>query len=188
MKTISKCISRQKFLRLSLATATIVTLPVLNGCANDGRALRFSSLDDALAELDNIENASNIELQQKWSLYKILCHLAQTIQGSMHGFSKADPVAVQSVGKLAFGYFKAQGYMFHSLSQEVPLVNGQPHPIPDDGEISEAIQILRTSIQDFKAFGGTLFPHFTYGSLSYEEWELANAFHCADHFSSLTYS
>lgn len=188
MKALNNGISRKQFLRLSMATTAIVTLPVLNGCANDGRALRFTSLDEVLAELDRIENGSNIRLQQKWSLYKILCHLAQTIQGSMHGFSKVDPPAIQSVGKLAFGFFKAQGYMFHSLSQEVPLFNGQIGPIPDDGEISEAIQVLRTAIQDFKAFNGALFPHFTYGSLSYEEWELANAFHCADHFSSLTYT
>ena len=187
MNSIGSTMSRKRFLRLAVVSTAAASMPMLGGCSNNGRALSYSSLSQVLEELDRMESSTGLELQQDWSLYKVLRHLAQTIQGAMLGFSEVEPAAAQSVGKLAFQYFKTKGYMSHNLTQEVPLVNGQSEVVPDDGDLAEAYYILRNAIYDFQNFTGSLFPHFAYGELSYEDWELANAYHCADHFSSLTY-
>lgn len=176
-------LSRKSFLRLSAGVAAAATLGSLSGCSNNGRGLRFTTLNDALVELALIENnLDTLEMQQEWSLYKVLNHLAKTMEGAMHGFPEYDPPAQQAVQYAAFAAFVAQGYMSHDLTAPVPGPE-----IADNGPLEPAFQRLRNAISDFQNFSGELFPHFAYGSLTYEEWEWANAFHCADHFSSLTY-
>ena len=175
--------SRKSFLRLSVGVAAAAGLGSLTGCSNNGRGLRFDDLNAALIELAQIENnLDTLELQQEWSLYKILNHLAKTCEGAMFGFPETNPPAQQAVQYIAFKAFVAQGYMSHNLSSPVPGPE-----IADDGPLPEAFERIRNAISDFQNFTGELFPHFAYGKLTYREWELANAFHMADHFSSLTY-
>ena len=175
--------SRKSFLRLSVGVAAAAGLGSLAGCSNNGRGLRFDDLNDALIELAQIENnLDTLEMQQEWSLYKVLNHLAKTCEGAMFGFPETDPPAQQAVQYVAFQTFIAQGFMSHNLTAPVPGPE-----IADDGPLPEAFERIRNAISDFQNFSGELFPHFAYGNLSYREWELANAFHMADHFSSLTY-
>lgn len=175
--------SRKNFLRLSVGVAAAAGLGSLSGCSNNGRALRFPSLNDALIELALIENnLDTLEMQQEWSLYKVLNHLAKTCEGAMFGFPETDPPAVQAVQYIGFQAFKAQGYMSHNLTAPVPGPE-----IADDGPLPEAFTRIRNAISDFQNFTGETFPHFAYGNITYAEWELANSFHMADHFSSLTY-
>ena len=176
-------LSRKSFLRLSVGVAAAASLGSLSGCSNNGRALRFNDLNQVLVELALIENnLDTLEMQQEWTLYKVLNHLAKTCEGAMNGFPETDPPAQQAVQYVAFTAFVAQGFMSHDLSAPVPGPE-----IADDGPLEPAFERLRNAISDFQNFTGELFPHFAYGSLTYEEWEWANAFHCADHFSSLTY-
>lgn len=143
----------------------------------------FAGLDDALAEIDLIEQNPPVELQQEWTLYKILNHLAQSCEYSMTGYPEQYSSFVQSISKLMFNNYKKNGYMIHNLTDPVP---GAPD-IPDEGNLADAFLRLRNSIFDFQNWTSATFPHFAYGDLSYEDWELAHAFHMADHFSSLTY-
>lgn len=175
--------SRKSFLRLSVGVAAAAGLGTLSGCSNNGRGLRFGDLNEALIELAQIENnLDTLEMQQEWSLYKVLNHLAKTCEGAMFGFPETDPPAQQAVQYIAFQAFVAQGYMSHNLTAPVPGPE-----IADDGPLPEAFERIRNAISDYQNFTGELFPHFAYGKLNYREWELANAFHMADHFSSLTY-
>lgn len=176
--------SRKTFLKLSVGVAAITTFGAVTGCAQSGRRLKFSSINDILKELALIEaNLSTVEMQQEWSLYKVLNHVAQSMEYSMTGYPQVDPPAQQAVAKIAFEGFKTQGYMTHDLAAPVP---GAPE-IPDSGPIDLAFERLRNACSDFQNFTGTLHPHFSYGDLSYEDWELAHAFHVANHFSNLSY-
>ncbi|HVL02430.1 MAG TPA: DUF1569 domain-containing protein [Dongiaceae bacterium] len=180
----AKGMSRKAFLKLTAGVALAAGFsPLLAGCSNNGRALRFKTINDILVELALIEVNQPVTLQQPWSLYKILNHLAQSMEYSMTGYPQLDPPAMQAVAKLAFNTFKAQGYMSHDLGAVVP---GAPE-IPTEGPMEDAFQRLRNSCSDFENFTGALHPHFSYGQLTPEEWELAHSFHCADHFSSMTY-
>ena len=190
--------TRQGFLRLSatsLVGASLGALAFGEGCTippgsgdDDGtgsleRDLRFVSLDDALEELALIEAHPPVEMLQEWSLFKVLHHLAQSAEYSMTGFPEEQPALVQAIGKAVFNGFVDRGYMSHDLAAVVPSAP----EIPDDGPLPEAFARLRAAIAVFKSHTGALYPHFAYGELTREEWELAHAFHCADHFSSLTY-
>lgn len=176
--------SRKTFLRLSIGAAALTTFGAISGCAQSGRRLKFSSINDVLKELALIEaNLSTVEMQQEWSLYKVLNHVAQSMEYSMTGYPQLDPPAQQALAKIAFEGFKAQGYMTHDLAAPVP---GAPE-IPDSGPMNLAFERLRNSCSDFQNFTGALHPHFSYGDLSYEDWELAHAFHCANHFSNISY-
>lgn len=179
--------SRKRFLQLGATTAAAVSMGgMMSGCelAPRGRGLIFANLNEALVELDRIENNPPVEMQQEWTLYKVLNHTAQSMEYSMTGYPQMDPPFVQSIAKLVFNNFKANGFMRHDLGDPVP---GAPE-IPDEGYLPEAFQRLRNAISDFQNWTGALFPHFKYGELSYEDWEIAHSMHLADHFSSLTYN
>lgn len=176
--------SRKTFLRLSLGAAAIAGTGGLTGCAAGDR-LTLSSLDGVLSELALIEAGQDtIVLDQPWPLYKVLNHLAQSMEYSMTGYPQMDSAAKQALAKLVFNVFKSQGFMTHDLGAPVP---GAPE-IPEEGPLADAIQRLRNSCSDFQNYTGALHPHFSYGELNYEDWELAHSFHCADHFNSMTYT
>ena len=179
--------SRKSFLKMSLGTAAAVGFGVTGtGCDVQarGRNLILANLDEALAELDLIEANPPVEMQQEWTLYKVLNHLAQSAEYSMTGYPEMYSSLVQSISKILFNNYKNAGFMNHNLTDPVP---GAPE-IPDTGDLPSAFQRLRNAIWDFQNYTGALFPHFAYGDLSYEDWELAHTFHIADHFSSLTYT
>jgi hypothetical protein len=196
--------SRKKFLKVSATTVAAVGMSaVATGCpvippipgegdpdagpvegdGPRGRGLTFESLDDALFELDLIEANPPVQMQQEWSLYKVLHHIAQSTEYSMTGYPKVQPAFIQTFAKLVFNGYKRKGFMQHNLGAPVP----DAPEIPTDGPLPEAFARLRAAIAAFKSHTGELQPHFAYGDLSREDWELAHSFHCADHFSSLTY-
>lgn len=177
--------TRKSFLRLTAGAALAASVGGLTvGCGKRGRNLKFSSLDQVLAELALLEANAPVALQQPWSLYKILNHAAQSMEYSMTGYPQLDPAARQTLARLVFNYFRSQGFMNHDLGAPVP---GAPE-IPDDGPLEDGYLRLRNAISDFRNFTGELFPHFSYGQLTREEWEIAHSMHCADHFSSMTYT
>lgn len=177
--------SRKTFLRLTLGTAAIAAFAPLSGCSKPGRKLRFKTVNDALVETALIEvNLANVQMQQPWSLYKVLEHMAQSMEYSMTGYPQMESAALMAAARVVFfNVFKPQGYMSHDLGAPVP---GAPE-IPDDGPLEEAFLRYRNACSDFQNFTGALMPHFSYGELDYANWELAHAFHAADHYSSLTY-
>lgn len=177
--------TRKSFLRLTAGVALAASVGGLTtGCGARGRNLKFSSLDQVLAELQLLEANAPVALQQPWSLYKVLNHAAQSMEYSMTGYPLLDPPARQKIARLVFNYFRKQGFMSHDLGAPVP---GAPD-IPSDGPLEEGYLRLRNAISDFRNFTGALFPHFSYGQLTREEWEIAHSMHCADHFSSMTYT
>lgn len=177
--------TRKSFLRLTAGVALAASVGVATtGCGERGRNLKFSTLEQVLAELALLEANQPVALQQPWSLYKILNHAAQSMEYSMTGYPLMDPPSRQALAKLVFNYFRKQGFMNHSLSAPVP---GAPE-IPDDGPVEDGFLRLRNAISDFQNFTGVLHPHFSYGELTREEWEIAHSMHCADHFSSMTYT
>lgn len=183
--TLSTTMSRKSFLKLTAGVAVASTVaPTLTGCAASGRALTFSTIDEVLNELDLMEeNLDTLVMDQPYTLYKALTHMAQSMEYSMTGYPKLDSPLAQSIKKIGFNIFKSQGYMSHDLGAPVP----DAPEIPDEGPIEDAFLRLRNACSDFQNYTGALHPHFSYGTLSYEDWELAHSFHCANHFSNLTY-
>lgn len=184
-EALNTVMSRKSFLKLTAGVAVAGAVsPALTGCAASGRQLKFSTIDEVLAEMDLMEeNLDILVMDQPWSLYKALTHMAQSMEYSMTGYPKLDSPLVQSIKKIGFVTFKSQGYMSHNLAAPVP----DAPEITDEGPIEDAFLRLRNACGDFQNYTGALHPHFSYGTLSYEDWELAHSFHCANHLSNLTY-
>ncbi len=182
---MTRNLSRKQFLKLSAGVAAATTVgPTLTGCAATGRKLKFTAIDDVLAELVLIEaNLDTVVMDQPYTLYKALTHMAQSMEYSMTGYPKLDSAFVQSIKKLGFLIFKSQGFMSHDLGAPVP----DAPEIPDEGVMADAFLRLRNACSDFQVYTGALHPHFSYGELDYDDWTLAHVFHCANHFSELTY-
>ncbi len=183
-------LSRKQFLKLSAsAVASVGVAAALSSCADNdfsfaGRDLRFRDFDDVRAELDLIEaNQAAVVMYQEFTLHKLLIHLSQSIEFSMSGFPETYPDIVQAAGAIAFDGFAAQGFVVHDLSVPVPSAP----TIPEYGDMEAAFARLRLAMETYENFTGVPFEHFAYGSLSYEEFLLANAMHIADHFSMLSY-
>ena len=70
----------------------------------------------------------------------------------------------------------------------VPFSDGSPewknpsYNAPAD--IAASIERLRRAARDFTAHRGSLQPHFAYGALDKDRYELAHAMHLANHFSA----
>lgn len=183
--SLSTVMSRKSFLKLTAGVAVASTVgTTLTGCGASGRQLMFSSIDEVLAELDLMEaNLDTLVMDQPFSLFQALTHMAQSMEYSMTGYPQLDSPFTQSIKKIGFGVFKSQGFMSHNLGAPVP---GAPE-IPEEGSLEDAFLRLRNACGDFQNYTGALHPHFSYGTLSYEDWELAHSFHCANHFSNLAY-
>jgi len=126
---------------------------------------------DALA-LDSIETTGT------WEVARTFNHLAQSVEFSMTGYPVMKSKFFRnSVGRLAFSVFQANGRMTHGLDEEIPgeIVN------PDNTSPAQARIRLIKSLEKFSAYEETLRPHFAYGGLNKDQYALAHAMHVNNH-------
>jgi hypothetical protein len=145
------------------------------------RRLEFTSLDDALRELDRLAKAAVLKPGTVWTWPQTLIHCAQSIEYSMTGFpQEKSPIFQRTLGAVAFGVFSWRGRMTHDLAEPIP---GAPSL---DAGVAEAPAMarLQNAIQDFGRSKEPLRPHFAYGALSKSEYERAHAMHLANHLSA----
>ncbi|TGN09866.1 DUF1569 domain-containing protein [Leptospira ilyithenensis] len=136
---------------------------------------------DFLATL--IPRESLLFISGEWSLGKVFSHCAQSIEYSMNGFPEMKSAVFQgTVGKLAFSIFSLREKMSHGLED----------PIPGAADLENAIEYklglsrLLQSIDLFqKQESSQLKPHFAYGELDKEEFDLAHTLHIKNHFERI---
>lgn len=139
---------------------------------------KVQSLDAALRWLDQLDGATSVRSTTGWKMQAVFEHLAQSIEMSLDGFPQPkSAVFQQTVGSLAFTYFKWRGHMSHGLTEPIP---GAPALAQLEDWKPGALR-LRTAITRFQAHTGALQPHFAYGALSRSDFALAHAFHIANH-------
>ena len=170
--------NRRQFLRRSLA-GTAVTLTSGAGWLAVADKAQLPSLLDVVAA---IEQNHALAAQGTWSVAKTLLHCAQSIEMSMAGYPiHKSKWFKQTIGSLAFLAFAKSGSMTHGLSEPIP---GAPM-LPSHDDMLLAKQHLVDSVQTFSAFTGALQPHFAYGTLTKEAYEMAHVLHILDHFPHL---
>jgi hypothetical protein len=145
--------------------------------------LSFSKVNHRLAAL---ALAPNIESDSEWNPAQILIHLAQSVEFSMQGYPVQYSTAFkQTVGSLAFSVFKRHGKMRHNLIEAIPgappLVQVNSFPA-----VQSALSRLINALKAFEGYNGILKPHFAYGELSHQDYQLAHAMHIADHLQVLS--
>ena len=189
--------NRRKFLKIGAVSAGAVLVGGVGGkLALDHRLstkneilrpITFSSLKEAQLELDRLEKIAlldprSIQLLGDWSLHQNLVHCAQSIEYSLIGFPKSRPTIIQNtIGKIVFEKFDAQGYMSHDRNDPIPNAT----PIEKEGDLQAAFDRVRKSISDFENHKKAYEPHFMYGKLTKSEYERAHYLHLADHLTGM---
>lgn len=171
--------TRRKFL-LAAGSSVVVGLGT-SGCAQAlDRQLSFSRLSQAITEMHALENAKALNNLATFNFAQTLVHCAQSIEYSMSGYPDARSSLFQhTLGAAAFKVFEWRGRMTHDLAEPIP---GAPVLNPMI-EIKQAIERLHSAIAQFHAWRDPFKPHFAYGELDKQQYELAHAMHLANHFS-----
>ena len=173
---------RREFLSFSLMSALALSIP-------NARAemlpldIKNQRLD--LKQLLSFLNSLSVEslvTEGEWGLAQIFNHAAQSIEFSIQGYPqhKSD-FFKETIGPLAFKAFSVWGKMSHGLAEAIPgapiLIASQ---LPREG-LARLIQ----AIDQFDQYQGDLKPHFAYGVLSKQEYELAHVLHLNNHFEEV---
>lgn len=142
------------------------------------------SIEAALQRLDQLQSGQ-VTTRGRWNLFQVYTHLAQSVEFSMTGYPQQKSwLFKNTVGSLAFVVFAGKGSMNHSLDEVIP---GAPLLEPE-GDAQQALERLRQSLQAFQSYSGELQPHFAYGALSRQEYELAHVMHLNNHLEEFVQS
>ncbi|XDD52066.1 DUF1569 domain-containing protein [Leptospira sp. WS92.C1] len=175
---------------LILLGTSSVTLSTINGCSSGpegipNKGLIYISLNQTMEELKTLEKSNLILGYGTWDAGKVFLHCAQSIEYSIQGYPENKSAIFQNtIGKLIFLKFASSQKMSHDLEAPIPGAN----TIHTNTNWKKSLLILQETILKFQAYEGKLKPHFAYGNLSKEEYDLAHAMHIANHFSFLTVS
>lgn len=176
--------SRRSFVIAATGATTALAAGGIAGCqgkAGEDRQLQFASLAAAEDELARLAQAKERVSSAAWSWAQTLAHCAQSIEFSMSGFPQAKSALFQrTVGSAALGLFSWRGRMTHNLAEPIP---GAP-ALEAAADPQLALKRLRDAIAAFRGWPGPLRPHFAYGALGKQEYELAHAMHLANHLSA----
>ncbi len=186
--------NRKEFLKSSVkffvfASAGGALLPTVAGCNSDPKGavnknLSFVSLSQVLNELETFKKLNSIQGYGNWDAGKVFLHCAQSIEYSIQGYPENKSAFFQNtIGKLVFLKFAFSQKMSHDLEAPIPGAT----EIQTDTNWKESLLVLRETVLKFQTYDGELKPHFAYGSLSKDEYDLAHAMHIANHFSFLKF-
>lgn len=169
------------FLPRRTALVALAAAP-LGACSTDAadRALSFTRLGDAMAEVERLAAAATRTSATGWNWASTLVHCAQSIEYSMSGYPLSRSRVFQATaGSAAFLVFEARGRMHHDLTEPIPGAPAIDAATPE----TEALERLRRAAAAFTAWSGALQPHFAYGALDKARYEAAHAMHVANHLS-----
>ena len=141
------------------------------------RAHEELTITSALAKLEVLSNKP-LSNSGEWNPYQIFMHCAQSVEYSLTGFPEHKSALFKNTaGQLAFSVFSARGEMSHGLSEPIagaPLFTAEQ-------DVDSAINRLKQSLMDFESYQGDLAPHFVYGELSRQDYEIAHVIHLNNH-------
>lgn len=167
--------NRRTFLRASLFTVGGLAV---GGVAvkqlADQRQVSLAALKDEL----NAMNWEGLKNGGSWNTSQVLQHLAQSIDYSMDGYPQMKPEWFRlSAGAAAFNVFGAMGKMRHPLDQEIPGAAPLLLQLP----VADALAQLNLAIDRFLQNSAPLKPHFAYGDLTQQQYEIAHWLHIRNH-------
>jgi hypothetical protein len=142
------------------------------------RTLRFSSLDEAVADAELLVASSGIRTLGNWPLERLLTHLAMAVNSSIDGFSAQAPWFIRLAAPLIKGRI---------LNHQVPAgfklpkaAESQFYPVAASRH--EALETLRRAIARLQNERMTS-PHPVIGRLTHDEWMKFHLRHSELHLS-----
>ncbi|EMJ99674.1 DUF1569 domain-containing protein [Leptospira sp. WS58.C1] len=181
--------SRKKFIQKAAAIGILTSSgTLLDSCASvhygiKERGIQFSKFSEVEIELAKLLQAKTVLPYGDWDPSQVLLHCAQSIYYSIKGYPENKSELFQNtLGKIAFWNFSRKGKMSHDLNAPIPGADVLQAGIP----LSESILELKKAISTFSNYNGELAPHFAYGKLTKQEYELAHSMHIANHLDYVT--
>lgn len=166
--------NRRKF----LISGGVATAAVVAGVSLRRATQAPADIPGLIAELEALRGRT-LSTREGWSPFKVLSHLAQSIELSMTGYPEHKSPAFQhTAGAAAYLVFSTVGAMRHPLTEPIP---GAP-VIADNGDVEAALNRLLQALNTFSAYEGRLAPHFAYGELDKAEYAKAHVMHVRDHW------
>jgi hypothetical protein len=173
---------RRQFVKASLASGAAIV------CVGTGTFLLIDetnkdslTIDLAIKKLDSLLNKNVISLGE-WEPAQIFTHCAQSVEYSMSKFPEhKSNIFKSTIGKLAFSAFSSKGKMTHGLNEPIP---GAPKLIQKSDTII-ALNRLKKSLIDFDRYQDKFAPHFAYGELTKNEYEIAHVIHLYNHLQEI---
>lgn len=167
--------NRRKFILGSIASGALIGSGV--AWVSIEQNLEPLNIDFALTKLDTLmkQNPSTVGA---WNLSQVFTHLAQSIEYSITGYPEhKSELFKNTAGKAAFSLFSAKRKMTHPLNEVIP---GAPE-LQINENVSLAYERFKKSLIDFKNHQGDLKPHFAYGQLTKQQYEMAHVIHFNNH-------
>lgn len=144
------------------------------------RSLRFSSVDEVIAEVDRLQ-AGGYTPTGRWDLPQMCEHLAYYVRGSLDGFGfrLPWPVRVLLGRPLRRRLLEGGGQMKRGMRTI-------PASVPAVGSVgNEAVTRFRDLLVRFRDHDGPLPPSPLLGPLTKAEWQTLHLGHCAHHLGFL---
>ncbi|MEW6998066.1 DUF1569 domain-containing protein [Colwelliaceae bacterium BS250] len=176
---------RRQFIKASLAGGgAIIAIGAGTLLFIEDKNKDILTVDFAMQKLDKLFNENFINLGQ-WDASQIFTHCAQSVEYSMSQFPEhKSNVFKGTIGKLAFSIFSSKGKMTHGLNEPIP---GAPS-LTQNGDAIIALYRLKNALLKFDSYQGTLAPHFAYGELTKDEYEIAHVMHLYNHLEEIKIS
>jgi hypothetical protein len=173
---------RRQFVKASLASGAAIV------CVGTGTFLLIDetnkaslTIELAIKKLDALLN-KNVISWGVWEPAQIFTHCAQSVEYSMSQFPEHKSNFFKgTIGKLAFSAFFSKGKMTHSLNEPIP---GAPL-LAKNSDIIISLNRLKKSLIDFDNYQGKFAPHFAYGELTKDEYEIAHVMHLYNHLHEI---
>ncbi len=141
------------------------------------RTLRFATLDDVLADIQQWEGTS-VKSLGNWSVGQILAHLAIPINGAIDGMKFRPAWYIRWIARC----FKKR-FLYGRMPAGFKLPKAaESELIPPPTSTEDGIAALRTAIARIQQDGHRV-EHPILGKLSRDEWDAVNLRHCEMHMS-----
>jgi hypothetical protein len=142
------------------------------------RTLTFRSLDEVLADAEQLAASPHTKTLGNWSLGQLLMHLAGTMNDSIDGIRFQGPLFFRLIGPWIKGFIWKRGL---PLGFRVPK-DLEPGAFPAPSSLPDALDKMRTATQRLKQERAAA-RHPVLGPLTHDEWILLHLRHAEMHLS-----
>ncbi|MGI2169319.1 DUF1569 domain-containing protein [Shewanella sp. MF05960] len=176
---------RRQFLKVGMISTFVGVSGASAVWLSQGVDAKYLTLEALLSKLQQFAALPVAELADlslgQWNSAQVFTHCAQSVEFSMSGFPEhKSAIFKHTIGALAFSAFATKGAMTHNLTEAIPaaptlepLVNAH-----------QALARFITSLHNFSQYQGQLAPHFAYGELTKQDYELAHVLHFYNHLDN----
>lgn len=142
---------------------------------DERRSLRFEEVSQILPDVERL--IPSHRTLAKWSLAQICQHLADSVNGSIDGFS----LRRHRIKRFLFRKL----LVVYTLRYGIPrnyLVDPGIEPVADL-DLDEAVARLARAMERYRSHVGPLQAHPLFGKMPRDIWDRIHCIHCAHHLS-----